>query len=136
VNKIIKQMQNEWTWWAFLEPKYAPFAYNESLGATFEPLSKDEAQERWLRWSDREEVVPEGITKIIPWERLPDSIKDIPDDILHWAIECPITKKYFQIQPLELEMCRKFGIRVPKIHPITRIQKRLEWDTRNFTFEY
>lgn len=136
VKKIIKQMQKEWTWGEFLDPKYAPFAYNESLGNTFAPLTKKEALERWFRWSEREDTVPEGITKILPGERLPDTIWEIPDEILHWAIKCPVTSKYFQIQPIELELCRKFGISVPKIHPITRIQKRLNWDRREFSFEF
>lgn len=136
VKKIIKQMQKEWTWGEYLDPKYAPFAYNESLGNTFSPLTKNKALERWFRWSEREETIPEGITKVIPWDRLPDTIREIPDEILQWAIKCPLTNKYFQIQPIELELCRKFGIAVPKIHPITRIQKRLNWDSREFSFEF
>lgn len=136
VKKIMKQMGVEWTWWEFLSPEFAPFAYNESLGQNFSPLEKDAAEKKWFRWSDREESIPEGISKVIPGERIPDSISDIPDDVLNWAIKCPLTRKYFQIQPIELEMCRKFQVPISKVHPITRIQKRLEWDTRIFSFDF
>ena len=136
VKVIIRQMQSEWSWGEFLDPKYAPFAYNESLGAYFSPLTRDEAFKRGFIWSDREEVIPEGITKVIPWERLPENISEVPDDVLYWAIKCPKTGKYFQIQPLELEMLRKFSLPTPRVHPIERIKLRLGWDKREFSFDF
>jgi hypothetical protein len=60
----------------------------------------------------------------------------VPDDVLHWAIRCPETEKLFQIQPLELEMHRKFGIPLPRLHPLTRIQRRHDWDKREFSFDF
>ncbi len=136
VQKIIRQMQTEWTWWEFLDPTYAPFAYNESLGDIFAPISREVALSRWYRWSDREDVPPEGITKIIPGDRLPDTITWIPDDVLQWAIQCTKTGKLFQIQPLELEMLRRFSTPIPRIHPIERIKMRLLWDRREFSFDF
>ena len=136
VQKIIQQMQNEGTWWEFLDPKYAPFAYNESLWDTFSPLKKEEALVKWFRWSDRFDAPPEGITKVIPGDRLPGMISWIPDDVLHWAIQCTKTGKLFQIQPLELEIHRKFSIPLPRIHPVERIKLRLGWDRRIFSFDF
>jgi hypothetical protein len=100
------------------------------------PLSREEALSKGFRWADREDSAPEGITKIIPAERLPDDIVSIPDDILKWAIKCMKTGKLYQIQPLELEMLRKFSIPIPRLHPIERIKKLLSWDTREFDFEF
>ncbi len=136
VATIIRQMMDEWTWGEFLSPEYASFAYNESLGVYFSPMNREEAMGKWFRWSDREEIPPKQITQIIPWSKLPDDIIKIPDDVLHWAIGCTKTGKLFQIQPLELEMHRKFSIPLPRIHPVERIKMRLWWDRREFTFDF
>ncbi len=136
LQKIIRQMINEWTWGEFLDPKYAPFAYNESQAMDFMALTKENVLKLGFRWSDRVETPPEGITKIIPWALLSQNISEIPDDILNWAIKCPKTGKLFQIQPLELEMHRKFSTPIPRIHPIERIKMRLEWDKREFSFDF
>ena len=136
VATIIRQMMDEWTWGELLSPEYASFAYNESLGVYFSPMNREEAMGKWFRWSDRVEVPPEGITKIIPWERLPENIREIPDDILNWAIQCTKTGKLFQIQPLELEMHRRFSTPISRIHPIERIKMILGWDRREFGFDF
>ena len=136
MKKIITKMKAEWTWWEFLDPQYSFFAYDESHAMEQMPLSRDEAHTRWLRWSDRSEIPPEGITKIIPWELLPESVENIPDDILHWAIRCTKTGKLFQIQPLELDILRRYHIPIPRIHPVERIKMRLKWDSRVFDFDF
>lgn len=136
VKMIIRQMQNEWTWWDFLNQKYATFAYNESLGSIFAPISREEAISWWFRWSDRIEGTSTHTQKIINGNQLPDEIGWIPDDILNWVIKCPTTGKLFQVQSLELELLRKFWIPIPKIHPIERIKMRLAWDKREFSFDF
>ena len=129
-------MQKEETWGEFLDPRYAFYAYNESHAMEQLPMTKEEVTARWFRWSDRVESIPEGITKMIPGGRLPESIEWIPDDVLDWAIQCRITGKYFKIQPLELDMLRRFSLPLPQIHPIERIQKRFLWDRRDFSFDF
>ncbi len=136
VREILSQMISEWTWGEFLDPKYSFYAYNESHAIDQMNISRNEALKLGFRWSDREEVPPEGITKIIPGDRLPDDIRDIPDDILNWAIKCPKTGKLFQIQPLELDLHRRFSTPIPRIHPIERIKMRIGWDRRVFDFEF
>ena len=136
IKKMIRQMQKEETWGEFLDPRYAFYAYNESHAMEQLPLAKEEVTARWFRWSDRAESIPEGITKMIPGGRLPESIEWIPDDVLDWAIQCRITGKYFKIQPLELDMLRRFSLPLPQIHPIERIQKRFLWDRRDFSFDF
>jgi hypothetical protein len=63
---------------------------------------------------------------MIPADKLPDNIKDIPDDILNWAIECEITKKPFRIIKPELEFYRKHNLGVPKRHPDQRHLDRIK----------
>ena len=56
------------------------------------------------------------------------SIKDIPDDIINWAIECELSWKPFRIIKQELDFYRKYNIPIPRIHPnqrhINRMNKR------------
>lgn len=66
------------------------------------------------------------VKKIILAEKLPNSIKDIPDDILNWAIQCKLTKKPFKIIPAELQFYRKFSLPVPRLHPFGRHLARMK----------
>ncbi len=50
------------------------------------PLVKTVVLKNGWNWSDYEPPEPKT-TRIIPAHRLPDNIKDVPDDILNWAIE-------------------------------------------------
>ena len=65
------------------------------------------------------------VYKIIPANKLPDSISDIPDDILNWAIECEVTKKPFRIIKQELEFYRKHNLPIPRKHPDQRHLDRM-----------
>ncbi len=55
---------------------------------------------------------------------LPDDIKDIPDDILNWAIVCEESKKPFKIIAQELAFYRKFNLPIPHRHPDVRHRDR------------
>ena len=66
------------------------------------------------------------VDKIIPASKLPEDIKEIPDDILNWAIECEITKKPFRIIKEELEFYRKHNLPIPKRHPDQRHLDRMK----------
>ena len=43
-----------------------------------------------FKWSTYQNPKP-IVSKTIPASKLPDNIKEIPDDILNWAIECEVT---------------------------------------------
>jgi len=77
-----------------------------------------------FNWSDYEAPFPK-VEKVIPASKLPHDIKEIPDDILNWAIECEITKKPFRIIPQELEFYRKHNLPIPKRHPDQRHLDRM-----------
>ena len=91
---------------------------------TTHPLSKEEALEDGYIWSDYEAPFPK-VEKTLPGARLPDSIREIPDDILNWAIECEVTKKPFRIMPSELEFYRKNNLPAPRRHPDQRYLDRI-----------
>jgi hypothetical protein len=78
-----------------------------------------------FNWSTYESPFPK-VDKIIPANKLPNNILDIPDDILNWAIECSISKKPFKIIKSELEFYREHNLGVPRIHPDFRHLERIK----------
>ena len=125
VPKIIEKMKKDWEWWEFFPSNMSPFGYNETVANEYFPLSKKEAKKQWFNWSDYEAPFPK-VEKIIPADKLPENISDIPDDILNWAIECEVTKKPFRIIKPELEFYRKHNLPIPRRHPDQR-----HWDRMN-----
>ena len=150
VDNIIKHMQKTEEWWNFFPIEISPFAYNETAAQGFFPMTREEVKnanskwlfnsdkfknwniENWLKtenwklkinpgwkWKDQEDEIPD-VKKIIPAERLPDNIKDIPDDILNWAIKCEISRRPFRIIPQELNFYRENNIPIPHLHPDER----------------
>jgi len=124
VPKIIKHIQKTGEWWEFFPSSISPFWYNETTAQEYYPLSKKESQDYLFNWSNYETPFPK-VSKIIPADKLPDNISDIPDDILNWAIECEITKKPFRIIKQELEFYRKHNLPIPKRHPDQRHLDRM-----------
>lgn len=132
---IFQKMQSREEWGEFVDAKYSPYAYNESHAGLILPLSNWETVERWLWWANREEKLS-NINKTIPASKLPYDIIQIPDDVLNWAILCERTGKPYKIQPLELDLHRRFWIPLPRLHPLERIQKLLDWNNRTFDFDF
>ena len=124
VPKIIEKMKQDSEWWEFFPSSLSPFGYHETIANEYFPLSKDEALKKWFNWSDYEAPFPK-VEKIIPADKLPEDITEIPDDILAWAIECEVTKKPFRIIKPELEFYRKHSLPIPKRHPNQRHLDRM-----------
>jgi CxxC-x17-CxxC domain-containing protein len=103
----------------------SPFGYNETVANEYFPLEKENAIENNFNWSDYESPKP-NVEKIIPASRLPESIADIPDDILNWAIECEKTNKPYRIIKEELEFYRKHNLPIPRRHPDQRHLDRMK----------
>ena len=123
--KIIQQMQKNYEWWEFFPSLLSPFWYNETVAQEYFPLKKEEALIKWFNWSDYE-VLFQKVKKIIPADKLPDNINDIPDDILNWAIECEISNKPFRIIKQELDFYRKHNLPIPRKHPDQRHFDRMK----------
>jgi hypothetical protein len=121
---IIQSMQSDGTFGSFFPSSLSPFAYNESMAIDWFAASKEEAIARGWQWNDFDEV-PQA-EKVIPAERLPDNIDDIPDDILNWAIVCERSKRPFQIVHKELEFYRNMRLPIPHLHPDERHADRLK----------
>jgi hypothetical protein len=124
-SRIIEHMKNTGEWGEFFPIDMSPFSYNETVAQEHFPLKRDQVLQKGWKWSDYNSPPPKA-DKVIPAERLPSNIKDIPDDILSWAIECAESKKPFKITPQELRFYRKTNLFIPKYHPDIRHLKRLE----------
>jgi hypothetical protein len=125
VPKIISHMEKAWEWGEFFPYQLSPFWYNQSAANSYYPLDKQQALEEWFNWSDYETPAP-NVEKIIPANKLPKNIKDIPDDILNWAIKCEITNKPYRIVKQELDFYRKYNLPIPKKHPDQRYLERIQ----------
>ncbi|MFK7780439.1 MAG: hypothetical protein QM490_04890 [Candidatus Gracilibacteria bacterium] len=124
VPKIIEHMQKTNEWGEFFPLNVSPFGYNESVAQEYYPLTKERALISGCNWSDYKAPFPK-VKKIIPANKLPDNIKDIPDDILNRAVECEITKKPFRIIKEELDFYRKHNLPIPRKHPNQRHLDRM-----------
>ncbi len=134
-------------WWEFFPIEMSPFAYNETLAQEYHPLTKekclntyskllfDDNTNAWTRltafmhkgwkWKDQKDQIPD-VEKIIPAQRLPDNIKDTPDDILAWAIKCEVSEKPYKITAQELKFYRQHNIPIPHLHPDERHSQRVK----------
>ncbi len=112
-------------WWEFFPIELSPFAYNETVAQEYFPLKKEEILKKDWKWKDEDTSLPK-VAKIINANKLPDNIKDIPDDILAWAIQCENTQKPFKIIPQELKFYRENNIPIPHLHPDERHKERMK----------
>ena len=144
VPKIIKHMKSTWEWGEYFSMELSHFAYNETIAQEYFPMTKEEVIERWwyppqqtkdlspdeiransTLWKDEDNSTLKA-TKIIPAEKLPENINDIPEDILNWAIKCKKTWKPFKIISQELKFYRENSIPIPHLHPDERHAERMK----------
>lgn len=126
LDKIRHQMEQEKSWGEFFPPETSPFGYNETIAQEYFPMTKENVGSKGWNWKDIEKPDFSDVTKKIPASKLPDSITDIPDDILNWAIICEESGKLFKIQKAELEFYQKMNLPIPHYHPDIRHAHRMK----------
>ena len=119
VPKIIEHMKKTGEWGEFFPTTFSSFGYNKSSAQMYYPMTKAEVSKRGWTWDDSKEEPP-VVSKVIAASMLPDSIDQIPDDILNWAVECEITNKPYKITPQELRFYREQRLPVPRRCPDQR----------------
>ncbi len=150
VPRIIESMGGEWG--EFFPPSLSHFGYNETLASNFFPITKEDVETKNLlflqgfKWSDYEPQFPK-VEKTIPADLLPDTINEIPNDILNWAIlpvetNCNLSlqdrhlqNRPFQIIKPELDFYRKMNLPIPRLHPEQRHQNRMNARMQRNIFE-
>ena len=105
----------------FFPYRFSAFAYNNSDVEIAYPLTHEQVEKIDALWQDYIEVDTTGL-KTIAVSDLPDSIHDVTDDILSFAIICEKTGKPFRVIATELEFYRKHLIPLPTIHPYERMK--------------
>jgi hypothetical protein len=139
VPKIIKHMNDMpyidnkgriYKYGEFFPSELSQFAYNETIAQEYFPLSKERALSQGYRWKDEKE---RNYQIEIKSKDLPDTIKDVEDDILDKIIECEHKGKCnekcteaFKIIPEELSFYRKINLPLPHLCPNCRHYQRLK----------
>ncbi len=113
--RIVEHMMKTGEWGEFFPVTISLFGYNRTTAQLYYPLTKEEVLTKGWKWDDYEPPPPENV-KTIPAERLPDNIRDTPDDVLNWGIVCEVTGKIFKITPQELKFYRRLNLPVPRRH--------------------
>ena len=137
VKRIKKQMDDlpyidkkgrVYTYGEFFPIELSPFAYNETLAQKFFPLTSDEAVKQGYAWRKSKER-HHKIT--IPYNKLPDHIKDVSEDILKQVIGCQSCQRGFRIIKMEFDFLRKMNLPLPRECPFCRINKKFDQWVKN-----
>jgi hypothetical protein len=126
--KIIEHMKKTGEFGNFFPGTMSVFGYNETIAQTYFPLTKEQAISQNFNWSDYQSPAPKA-DKNLPAERLPDTIAEIPNEILNWAIKTNDSSKPFKINAKELNFYREHNIPIPHINSEDRYVKRMSQRT-------
>lgn len=127
----VDKIGREYPFGEFFPTELSPFAYNETVAFEEHPLSKPEVQSLRYKWKDLE---TKSYTSTIKADQIPDSIKNIKDDIVNEVIECPNQGRIesqctsaFKIIPDELSFYRQMNLPIPRYCPNCRYHQHLAW---------
>ncbi|MFA6435857.1 MAG: hypothetical protein WCW30_01840 [Candidatus Gracilibacteria bacterium] len=118
VAEIIGAMEKTGEWGEFFPMSLSPFAYNETLAQDHFPLTKEQALGLGLKWREDTETHSKTVTVI------PDSIRDILDEILTQTLTCEKTGRPYRLIPQELRFYRQMDLPLPRLAPETRHEQR------------
>jgi hypothetical protein len=119
IPKIIEHMKKTGEWGEAFPIYFSPFGYNKTTAQLYYPRAKEQALQEGATWDDRDPPAAK-VSKTIPASGLPDNSKDVPDDILNWAVVCEETGKPFRIIAQELAFYRSQGLPIPHRSPEQR----------------
>lgn len=123
-SKLINHMKSTGEYGQFFSPSFSPFPYNETPGQIYMEETKESATSKGFIWID-DITEPPQVEKIIPAQKLPDTLSNIPDDILNWAISCRACSKPFRIIAKELKFYRDHNLPLPILCPNERYKNRI-----------
>ncbi len=122
--KIIEHMKSTGEYGEFFPPSMAPVYYNETQGALYEPMTKEEVLAKGWHW---EENVPGTFGKeTIQASSIPDKIEDVPDTYLQEVFACTTCSKNYNITQNELLFYRKENLPFPRKCPNCHYKRRFD----------
>ncbi len=122
VPQIIAHMQHTGEWGQHFPIRISPLGYNETVAFETLPLAQEETLARGWKWSNPQETQSQYLG---PDYVIPDSITDVPDDIIKQILKCEVTGKPYKIIPQELKFYREMGIPIPRKCPDQRHKERM-----------
>lgn len=122
VPKIIDRMRQAKEWGEFFPSSISPFGYNETTAQEYTPLTEQQAMAHGWNW--RKET-DEAQSYLGPRVEIPDSIKDVSDEITKQILHCEVTGKPYKIIPQELEFYRDMSLPIPRRSPDQRHKERM-----------
>ncbi|HXF43872.1 MAG TPA: hypothetical protein VNK70_00095 [Candidatus Paceibacterota bacterium] len=140
IPKIIEQMKTipyrdtrgiEYGYGEFFPTEIAPFSYNETIAQDYFPKTKEEAAKLGYSW--HEDAMRDYQVNMRN-EELPDSIKDVEDEILDKVVACAhagsnckeLCAGAFKMIPFELQFYRQMGVPLPRLCPSCRHFQRVK----------
>ena len=115
--KIVQHMKSTGEYGEFFPITMSPYPYNQTMAYRFFPLSKKDVLERRWKWADEEDLHVGQSEKEIPKD-----LKDIPSDITKKLFTCTKSGKKFRFTEAEIKFYQKYGIPLPTMSPIERIE--------------
>lgn len=111
--KIIAELKSKNLYGSYFPPSIALFAYNETIGQDYLPLTKDEAIKFGFRWEDNLQMT-KGKETLKPQE-IPDHIKDAPDSITKEVLSCVLCQRNYKITEAELGFYKRMMLPIPRL---------------------
>ncbi len=121
--KIVEHMKTTGEYGEYFPPSIAPVYYNETRGAIYMPLSKDEILAKGWHW---EEKVPGVFGKgTIAMEEVPDSINDVADNFVAQILTCTVCTKNYNLTSDEFIFYKREKIPLSRKCPDCREKVRI-----------
>ncbi len=121
--QIIEHMKTTGEYGEFFPAKLSPFGYNETQGAIYMPMTRDEALAKGFNWQD--EMLSTKGKETIQSENIPDRIDDVEHSILKQILKCVSCERNYNIVPDELTFYHRLSIPIPRKCPTCRYMRRI-----------
>ena len=119
--RIVAHLRRTGEWGEFFPPALSPFGYNETTALDYFPLDEKQAKKAGFIWAKEQEP---GYYQGESFE-IPNSITDVPDNVVEKVLSCSVSGRSYKVIPPELEFYRKWGLPVPRRAPSERYRDRL-----------
>jgi hypothetical protein len=110
--QIIESMKKDGTYGDFIPPELSPFGYNETLAATYFPMTEKEASEQGFKWQNETSGISGKET--IKEAGMPQTIEEVTEDILNEVLVCKDCSKNFKITKAEFDFYKRMNIPLPQ----------------------
>jgi hypothetical protein len=122
VPKIIEHMKQTGEWGEFFNPILSPFAYNETVAVEYFTADRVAIEAKGLRWLEKSNLSQNYAGNYVD---LPDSLKELTQEITKQILKSKITGSLYKVLPTELEFYKKTNLALPRIAPDERHLSRL-----------